>query len=495
MEVIIHGAIGGAARLIYPAQNVSAIASTIVIDLRRGNNEYPLKQSAYSIEIVLNGCVFSKCLIVRDVQRKAMGYVAFSVFIPNHEKLPGADITGLLDRLDQDYRFRNIDEHNFDIRKNDCDFINALSSEYKGRLRHVSEDDADTNPPGAGEAAYIYYDTDEELQKYFDAPYQEDYNHFKQVFFVKGGLEGKPENPLNALRHNPVSNLTRQIDLENTKYKLQYREFTNSGVDIEVWANGTKRSNGSKINKKNELEIIYSKPYYQQKRKTGRLYEIGSEFVIVDEKAQKVTIREVELTPETKYLSFEVKDDKSNPVYDADITVRAEGHPPRKVSNNKMTFSAEELNEKWTVSGKKGNYSATSQFVPGAPIGTVVLNLMEHKILTITALDEDNGDLIHGITIEVSSKKQANGNEIEFVGDEIERKWKITISDIDKKYNSDSYLLVPGSEDNSITIRLRKRQLSGGKDGEHSPIKIDTPLTSHGKKKHFIGIPNMYRLF
>jgi hypothetical protein len=146
--------------------------------------------------------------------------------------------------------------------KEDWSFVDTLTATYKARLQTISADDVETIQQGTGEAAFVYYSTEEELLKYFNAPYQEEYKQFRQIFFVKSDLESKPENPLNALRHNQSGNLTGQIDLDDRQYKLVFNEDAKGGVRISVNVNGKKCHPKGKIRKKNELEIIYTIPCF-----------------------------------------------------------------------------------------------------------------------------------------------------------------------------------------------------------------------------------------
>lgn len=463
MKIVIHGTKGG--YHIFTPERISGL-----IDARPDFNKVAaIGQQAYALNFNSDSVIFSFYRIIRDViGEKRIGNITLSVAIPNNKKLSGEDAKALLDQLANEYCSKYIVGDNLDNVREDWTFVNALKSDYESRLRSISTDDVENIQQGTAEAAFVYYTTGEELQKYFDSPFQEDYRQFKQVFFVKSDLEGKPENPLNALRHNPSSNLTGQIDLENPKYKLLYNdnEYAKGGGKIEVRVNGRKQSNRSKIRRKNELEIIYTKPYRDEIRKIGRWHEISSEFVIVDDIAQTVTIREVELPSAIKNITFEVRDGKSNPIFDTEISVKNNSNQSeQKVPNHQLNFYAEELKSKYTATAQKGTFFGKKEFVPEKQFGSVIINLEESKKVTLFITDEFAGTLVNGIKIQVSTKRQPNGNEIEFLGDEIDKKWRINVSDPDGRYNSFSFDFVPANIDQLFPIKLRKRDSSGGSSG------------------------------
>jgi hypothetical protein len=272
MEVIIHGTNGGY-RIFYQTKNIPFSTARDVRRIDR-NDGTPVRQTAYSLAFVENGCVYSKYVIVRDIERAAVGNVAFTVYVPNTQKLSGADAKAIVDELAQEYS-KYIPDGRLERVNEDWRFVDIIANKYKSRLIA----NYDEMQSGMQDAAFIYYTTDEELQKYFDAPYQDEYGPFKQVFFVKSDLQGKPENPLNALRHSE-NNLTRQIDLDNPKYKLLFNQTAKGGVRIDVKANGNTCSNKDKIHQKQELEISYSKPCFHTKTARGKWNEIPSEYIL-----------------------------------------------------------------------------------------------------------------------------------------------------------------------------------------------------------------------
>jgi len=213
MNIIIHGTNGGY-RNIFPAQKTSELIEVRQID----EVVAPIGQCAYSIRFIDGNVIFSKYKIIRDkLGSLRIGNIAFSVFIPNNKNLAGIDIKSLLDCLEKEFSQKHIDENNNlgRIINEDWTFIDKIANEYKLM---------DMYPPQQGTqgtlaAAFIYYSTDSNdkeyktLEEYFDAPYHEVYNKYKQVFFVDKILKDTEKNPLNALAHSRDGDLTGKINL------------------------------------------------------------------------------------------------------------------------------------------------------------------------------------------------------------------------------------------------------------------------------------------
>lgn len=488
MKIVIHGTKGG--YHIFTAERIPGF-----IDARPDYNKVAaIGQEAYAINFNNYNAVLSKYKIIRDVPgEKRMGNVAFSVVIPNNKKFSGADAKDLLDKLSTWYCKEYIDGDNLNNVREDWNFVDTLTGEYENKLTSIPRDEVEDIQQGTGEAAFVYYSTDMELEKYLAEPYQQEYKRFKQIFFVKNELDGQAENPLNALRHNPSSNLTGQIDLNNPWYKLQYSENTKSGVKIEVMANGLRCKNNSKIRRKTDLDISYSKQHYDGETITSKWDEINTELVDVNDAAQTITIREKELPPKTKPIKFEVQNGKNKPITDADIYYENyQTKEKKRVNNNEVVFKGEELKDKWIVSGKKNKLEGQIEFIPENQPANIVLVLVERKTVRITARDQDNDEVINGIIIEVSQKLRSRGNEIDFVGEEIYETWIITISHDD--YDRKTFRYCASSDDNPKTVRLQKLQPSNGggenkkyyrvSAGEHGKLKDGNEYISRKKDGH-----------
>ena len=457
MKIVIHGTKGG--YHIFTSERIPGL-----IDARPDYNKVAtIRQEAYAVNFNSNYVILSKYRIIRDVPgEKRIGNIAFSLVIANNQKLSGTDVKTLLDQLANEYYSRYIPEgENLDNVREDWAFVEVLTKEYESRLKPVPVDDIDVIQPGTEEAAFIYYDTDEELQKYLHEPFQEEYRRYKQIFFVKNELKDQVENPLNALRHNPSSNLTGKIELENPKYKLLFNENAKDGVKIQVLIEGLRYYSTKKIRKNSILEILYTRPYYKGEQIVGKCTEINSRYINVNDSAQTITIKEIDLLPETRDINFDVTDGNKYQVHGAKIS--CVNHNSKKdVINNQVSFRGEELKYRWTAYGTKGDALGETEFIPEIQTTNVVLVLEKHKKVIVTANDKSNGDVINGITLKVSTKQQPVGAEIEFIGDELDKTWKITVFDRYNEYNSYSFDFKPASSENLVYVKLEKKQPSKG---------------------------------
>jgi hypothetical protein len=255
MDIIIHGTKGG--RKIFTPKKMSGL-----LDVSSDTSKATaIGQEAYGIRFTADTAIFSKYKIIRDVRGdKRTGFVGFSLSLSNNKKLLGSDIITALDKVASEYGQKYIVDNNLNEVAEDWGFLNQISSEYGVKCSSVSPDDVESMPSGDKDDAFIHFRDTAELQKYFNAPYQEEYTPYRQILFISSNLKGKPENPLHALRHSE-NDLTGKIDLENPKYKLLFNQNAKDGVRIEVKVNGSIRSNKNKIRRKNDLEITWRKDY------------------------------------------------------------------------------------------------------------------------------------------------------------------------------------------------------------------------------------------
>ena len=178
----------------------------------------------------------------------------------------------MLDELLNAYCKNYCPDYYLDSKTEDWAIFEAIKNQYV--LYDLSQDDIENYQRGTADAAFVYYIDKTELCKCFDNPYQAEYSTYKQVFFVEKNLEDKSDNPLNAIPHDPIANLSGKIDLENTKYKLIYNQQARGGVKIEVKVNGSLRNNKSKIKRKEDLQIIWSKQFCETIVKSGKWYNL-----------------------------------------------------------------------------------------------------------------------------------------------------------------------------------------------------------------------------
>jgi hypothetical protein len=480
MNITVHGTKGGY-RILYSTPN----SPTTVSDARSAaSNESAVGQSAYSIAFAADGCVFTKYVIVRDMIRsKATGNIAFSVHLPNSKKLSGTDIISLLDRLTNTYCNvkKYIVNNNLDNVHEDWSFIETIAKEFSVR---DSANYVENIQAGAADAAFVYYSSDVELQKYFDAPCQEEYSRFKQVFFVKSDLRGKPENPLNALRHDANANLTGIIDLENRYY---YLNNYNSNRRVFITANG-KNCSGEKHNNRIRanwtVEIRFSKDercYFPIEAK-GKLSDAHSEIhKFLEIKGNIINIKYEAFynpDPKTKSVIIELRDRKGNPVDNAEIQI-GDYQSWQKVNGwqYEYTFKGEEIVRDWTVSARKIDSNGKNVFIPERTSGNVILKLIEHKVITLNVTG-GYGEPIYNF--EVWIKLTGAGGftkttaRLEFIDEQITGCYNIIIRKDGYEEKRIDNFYPPSMQDKDIKIELRRKlEYYGGNEpaGEQAEKK------------------------
>lgn len=429
-------------------------------DIRPDSKDHNLLgKFIYTISFANGGCIFTKHVIVQDVQRQGLGNIGFSIFIPNNKKLSGNDSIKLLDDLLNSYCKNYCPDYYLENKTEDWAIFETIANQYDSRMHNLSADDTENYQRGTADAAFVYCDKTE-LFKFFDNPYLEEFRPYKQVFFVEKNLEDKSDNPLNAIPHDPSANLTGKIDLENPKYKLIYNQQARGGVKIEVKVNGSLRYSKSKIKRKEDLQIIWSKQFCETKVKSGKWYEIGSEFLEINDIEKTITVKEIDIHPTTYTLSIHTKDRFSNPITDAEITLKIGNYSPgRNAINNTIQITEEELQNKCYIIAQKDNLISPQREIKLEDTkGSISLILSEHKKINFNVKDE-NG-LVNNYNIQISNKEvqPKEGNAV-FIGDEIEKTWQISVSHRD--YETEHFNYCPAKDDNPKYVILKRKTFSG----------------------------------
>lgn len=474
MDIVVHGTKGG--RQIFTPKKIGGLLD-VNSDASKAS---AIGQEAFAIRFVENAIIFSKYKIIRDVRGdKRTGFLAFSLFLPNNKKLYGNDIISVLNKVLVEYCRSYIPDNDNNLKdvREDWAFLDRLSEEYKTKLRHVSIEDIENLLSGTKDDAFIYYENDEKLQKYFDSPFQDEYRQYRQVLFVKEEFKEKSENPLNALRHSE-DNLSGKIDLENLKYKLLFNQRTNEGVRIDVKVNRVTLPSFSKIRRKDELEISWSKQFCETVTKSGKWNEISNEFIDVNSISGTVTVKEIVPPDDIKTINFNIKDWNGNSVYEANLVYKYAGIEKTVENYNRFTFKGEELGIRWTVSAFNDRfYSAERliEFAKDCPGDTgnidIVLDKHSLKKQKVTVLDESNGDNINNFNL----------SKTEFTGSEIKETHRITVSCFE--YESKSFTYCPASAIYLEPIKLKKKEYSSGAKTINSDIgSPDNNGTSEGDK-------------
>lgn len=422
---------------LYPSQTPNEFrhfASDII--LIRNEPENLHGKCVYSIAFNDDGYIFTQHIIVEDVQRAGLGNVGFSIFIHKNNKLSGNNIKNLLDELIKSYCKNYCNDFYLGNVQEDWVLFTSIANSYDSKIVSVSSEDNDIKQSGNLDAAFIYFTSDIELQKYFEQPLQEEYIPYRQIYFISNEFKDKPnpENPLYVLKNSGID-LTGQIDLENPSYKL--REFhgnAKNGVSITIKnSKGRQLNNKDKIFRKDELTLAYTKKNYEEKKIIGSL--LNSEeirfYLNISNDCKIDVLKEVDLKPKEKTITFEVVKNDGSRISDAIITYKSNYHPEKQVLNNQVTFSGDDLNERWIVSAKIGDTCFSNNHIidfEKDSLNPIKLTLNEKRVLKIIAKEYElpqNG--IPKFNVWVQGKGNYNENDIEFVDDEINKSFNITV--------------------------------------------------------------------
>jgi len=173
----------------------------------------------FSFTAFVSICAISSCSEKSASKSNQEVSVSGEIFITTRGgdtiKISGADVIILLDQISNQYCNEYIFNDNLSYVREDWSFLNEITETYRKRLiDNPDYVDSVSFQQGSEKAAFVFYNSHDKLQKFFDAPYQEEYIKYEQVFFVDEKYKSKIENPLNALRHGPTSDLTEKIDLD-----------------------------------------------------------------------------------------------------------------------------------------------------------------------------------------------------------------------------------------------------------------------------------------
>jgi len=486
MDIVVHGTKGG--RQIFTPKKLGGLLDV--------NSDAPkataIGQEAFAIRFVEKSIIFSKYKIIRDVRGdKRTGFLAFSLFLPNNKKLQGKDILSVLNKVSGEYYRIHIPDNDNNLKdvREDWAFLEDIVKEFRTDDRHV--DDIESLLSGTKDDAFIYYENEEKLQKYFDAPYQDKYSKYRQVLFVKEELKDKPEDPLNALRHseNPNDNLTGKIDLEKKAYALRdYDGQAKNGISIEIRVGGKLLYKKDKINNNDLISIRYFRKYSEALVvKEGRLNDDWiRKYLFVDEENRKIDVeKNINLDPVIKTVSFDIKDWKGNTIRDAEIICKR-GNESKSVINNQISFEGEEIGKHWNVSAKKEEnlYSETKGMIPENE-NDVKLELNEHKKVKFLVSDSDTGQDIDKFKVWIQGKVDTREiSEFDFIGNDVEKKWNITFEK-QGYHRSERIEYFPATGESTIQEKLKK------KDPQLGQSKENVPHPQYKRKEPFYQKPKL----
>lgn len=415
----------------------------------------------YSLAFSSTGRIFSKYVIGYDVQRGAVGYIAFSIFIPKDKILSGKDVKSLLDTLAGTYIKNYSPNFYFDNKKNeDWNLFADIANGFDSHLKRLSDDDIESVAPGSETPAFLFYRTDEDLSRYLDDHYQSEYYPYQQVYFVDKKYEGQKDNPLSIVKINPQANLTGIIDLDNPKFRIEFESgTTQNGNRIKVEVNNgaywRQIFNKNKVRRKDAIRISWSKDCYEPKILTGTLAELSdSECINIDNGT--VHIKDVDLTPVKKSIKIIVSDPNGQSISKPDIVCINSNKERRINENGIITFVGEDIKRPWTVYVNSGNMSGSERIIPDNHPDCLSITVHEKKSIKVSVIDADTKEPVSDF--EVWTKRRggfSKDNTIVFIDDEIDRDARISVKC--KGYQQADFKFNPREYDDIVLLNLSRK--------------------------------------
>lgn len=419
----------------------------------------------YTLAFAENGCFYSKYVIGDDIGRGQLGEIGISVYIPNAQKLPGADIKNLLDELINTYIQNYIIDNKIEEPKTNFDWhlFTSIADKYDEKISSRSSEN-DNIITGLKDPALYYYKSESDLIEHLDKPFQEEYNAYRQILFISSDLKGISD-PKNVLTN---SGDEVNPDLKNEYYYLSNFSFT-KGVTIS--ANGRPRSDKKRENQiraKWQVEINYSKNprCFEPINVKGTLSDINSEiYDYLEKKGNHIQIKysAFDNPPEkSKELNFEIKDWKGNNIKGAKIIVGT--RPPEKAEDSIKTiaFRGEEIIKEWKVSAEKKSeelYSETISIKPYTQTGSIELSMNKQKVVEIFATDEGGENRISNFKVRLNDGNgyRTNDSKITFLNDDIDKTWEIEISKREGRNNYSGITeYCPANGESRLYVKCKK---------------------------------------
>lgn len=418
----------------------------------------------YSLAFSSSGRILSKYLIGYDVPRGAIGYMAFSVFIPQDKSLPGQDAKALLDTLVGTYVLNYSPNYFFDNKRNeDWKLFTDLTNGFESRLKRLSDDDVESVASGSETPAFVFYRTDEELSRYLNDPYQSEYYPYQQVYFVDRKYEGQKDNPLSIVKINPQANLTGRIDLDNPKYRIEFESvITQNGNRIKVEINnGThwrQIFNKNKIRRKDVIRISWTKDCYESKILTGTLDELSDTDCIYTDNGT-VHIKDFGLKPAKKSIKITVNDSNGQPIPKPSIVCYNSDNKPNIVENGIITFIGEETRCEWTIFAKFDKMSGLARIIPIYSPDCFPVTVHEKVSIEVFVIDADTKEPVYDFEIWTKhSGGFSKDRNIVFIDNEIDQEAHISVKC--KGYKQEDFKFKPRLYNKAI-FELSKKAGSG----------------------------------
>ena len=340
------------------------------------NNAQCYGKSLYSIAFNGSGCILTKYIIGYDTLREYIGNIGISIFIASNQKMSGVDIKTLLDELINIYTTNYCPDFKInDQKQENWPMFQSAADSYDVKVKSISSEEH--YEYGSKDAAYVFYNDITEIEKYLDAPYQEEFKGREQVFFI----ENQSKLILDVIKHDQTANLTGKIDFENPPLKLSDYNGQGNGFTIEILSNGKLRNKGDKIFKNDNVRIKYSKKYHEDILEEGKLIDPNIENYLTINGNKIEVEKNPNFIPTKKYVDIIIKNSKGESITDAEISYKKNSpNAEKKACQNTIAFLGEEQKDHYTIFAKKGGLSGEIKITPDKVSSIVELTLKEDKL-------------------------------------------------------------------------------------------------------------------
>lgn len=436
--IIVHGTVGGWKKL-WP-KGLDTEEANVIQDIRDelDKAETCLKKPAgYLLHMAPHGVWFSIVRLLNDGGRsgKGKGFFAFSAFLPSNQIVEGKVVKHILDDVLDKYLSR-LSKERYSQNIIDWSFVDIASEELNAqcktrkRLPHIHYEKSKR-------FAYVNADTEEQVIRYLDKPFQSEYGQYQAVFL--GTYLQDPS-------HLPLQTQLN-IDLDNEEYEIIWNGNEADYPDCKFPLTIRKKQIDSK-------EIVLKKPYY--KDKTIRFVE-GER----DDPSNTLTLNIPQLEPE----EFTIKLQFAIPRVAQSVKATAiNGHTIESKDNQTLKFKGEEVTKQYKVHVEtNGDYYVEDfSFKPQDyldkpyPIGvkktkTIQLQIIDEKGGNVTGRFYSN-ILVNREKLSYNKGKQSLVTKI-FEGDDF-RNYSVKLTG-NNNYDLDSKPFQQG-EIFCVTIRKKK---------------------------------------
>lgn len=490
MEIVIHGSKRGQQEFYNSNPKIKDVAK----DFRSGSAPKAVTEKAkgrelYGLNYSKEGIVFSKIIIILDKPRQdAIGFVAFSLVL-NSKKIIAENIKSILDEYAEAY-FKNyniVDNVIASVYSDDANFNKDLLDKLKQRYPVTTETFALTNlnyyQSENKNPAYIYYNSVEDLYKYFNNPFWTEYTKNSMVFLIDSKYKGTPENPLNALRHTEEDNLTGKIDNTERPFKFKLEDIKPPYEKIEIELNNFSVETGVYFRTQDNLKIKLINKFFKDKVIKGD----EAKYFIRNDLVHTLNLKAVEseLVPKTESITFNIKDDEGRPLNsNFKFKIKSLTKSFDRVSIGQklsIEFKGPQIGEEWELEYISSDNSSDKYFLkelviinPEKEENERTITLTQYKEIEI--VDYDSRDPIKNVNLKLKSANEIKSNKddkVSFEGSQITKKWKVEFDSswisVDNKYKIETKEISP-DEDSVIILKKKVTYTIVLEDGRKLPV-------------------------